>query len=106
MFFPVGGGGCGAGISSYFKQVSPKTVMVGCEPLGYIFFNKIRSPSMKLAIEQQKIEELKNINTFVDGAAIQKAGARPYQILNECLREVTLVAEGHVCTIMMEMFNE
>ena len=34
MFFPVGGGGCGAGISSYFKQVSPKTVMVGCEPLG------------------------------------------------------------------------
>jgi threonine dehydratase len=61
---------------------------------------------MQLAINKQCIEEIKNINTFVDGAAIQKAGARPYQILNECLKEVTLVPEGHICTIMMEMFNE
>jgi threonine dehydratase len=62
MFFPVGGGGCGAGMCSYFKQVSPSTVMIGCEPLG--------SPSMKLAINNGVIEELKHINTFVDGAAI------------------------------------
>lgn len=29
MFFPIGGGGCGAGITSYFRHVSPETVLIG-----------------------------------------------------------------------------
>ena len=78
--------------------MSPKTVLIGCEPEG--------SPSMKNAIRDQKIEELETINTFVDGAAIKKAGTKTYEILNEVLKDVTLVSEGHICTVMMKLFNE
>ncbi|CAD8177297.1 unnamed protein product [Paramecium pentaurelia] len=98
MFFPVGGGGCGAGISSYFKQVSPQTILIGVEPEG--------SPSMYEAIKQQQVVELESINTFVDGAAIKKSGAKPFEILNSVLKEVVLIPEGHVCTTMMKLFNE
>lgn len=34
IFLPCGGGGVAAGVSSYFKQVSPETVIVGCQPAG------------------------------------------------------------------------
>ena len=61
---------------------------------------------MKNAIDTQKIEELATINTFVDGAAIKKAGARPFKILNDVLKDICLVPEGHVCTTMMNLFNE
>ena len=33
-------------------------------------FLYLRSPSMKLALETGVVAEIKNINTFVDGAAI------------------------------------
>src|SRR6187549_3333697 len=34
LFIPVGGGGLSAGMGSYFKTYSPKTVVVGLEPEG------------------------------------------------------------------------
>lgn len=46
------------------------------------------------------------INTFVDGAAIKKSGARPFEILNSVLKDIYLIPEGHVCTTMMKLFNE
>ncbi|CAD8168669.1 unnamed protein product [Paramecium octaurelia] len=98
LFFPVGGGGCGAGISSYFKQVNPDTILIGVEPEG--------SPSMYEAIKQQQVVELDTINTFVDGAAIKKSGAKPFEILNSVLKDIILIPEGHVCTTMMKLFNE
>ena len=30
FFLPCGGGGVSAGVSSYFKQVSPETIIVAC----------------------------------------------------------------------------
>jgi len=44
VFLPIGGGGLCAGVGSYVRQMSPSTVVIGCEPLG--------SPSMKISIEK------------------------------------------------------
>ena len=37
LVFPIGGGGLGAGVCSYFKIMSPQTKLIGCEPEGYIY---------------------------------------------------------------------
>ena len=43
VFVPVGGGGLSSGLSSYFKQVSPNTKIIGVEPEG--------APSMSASID-------------------------------------------------------
>ena len=34
IFVPIGGGGLASGIGSFFKQMSPKTKIIGVEPAG------------------------------------------------------------------------
>ena len=33
LFLPIGGGGLASGVGSYFAQMSPKTTLIGTEPL-------------------------------------------------------------------------
>lgn len=61
---------------------------------------------MKIALEKGEPVELTTINTFVDGAAVKKAGKRTFEILNSVLTDVCLVPEGHVCSTMIRLFNE
>lgn len=42
----------------------------------------------------------------MDGASIKKSGLRTFEILREVLYDITLVDEGHICTIMHSLFNE
>lgn len=57
--------------------MSPKTKIIGCEPFG--------CPSMLRAIYTDEMITLKDINTFVDGAAIGTPGKTPHRVLKETL---------------------
>ena len=72
IFIPIGGGGLASGLGSYIKQISPETKIIGVEPAG--------APCMKAAIDKGEVVELENINKFVDGAAVKKAGALTYEV--------------------------
>ena len=98
VFVPVGGGGLASGLSSVFKYISPKTKIVGVEPLG--------APSMQLAIEHQKAVTLSSIDKFVDGAAVQKVGELTHKICAENLETMITVPEGKVCQTILEMYNK
>ncbi|HZJ36823.1 MAG TPA: pyridoxal-phosphate dependent enzyme, partial [Gillisia sp.] len=80
VFAPLGGGGLLAGLSSVFKQLSPKTKIIGVEPEG--------AASMTSSLKEGKVVELKDIERFVDGAAVQKVGARNFEICKENLDEM------------------
>ncbi|EGR30481.1 threonine dehydratase, putative [Ichthyophthirius multifiliis] len=97
VFCCVGGGGLCAGIGSYFKHVSPDTVLVPCEPSG--------CPSMKLAIETGKPEPLQKVNPFVDGAAVGIPGIRTHEILSNLVDSILLIPEGVVCQSLLELYN-
>ncbi len=97
LFVPIGGGGLSAGIGSYFQKMSPNTVIIGVEPQG--------APAMKTAIEKGAIETLEKIDTFVDGAAVKRVGEYTYPICRDSLREVCLVPEGMVCSVILQMYN-
>ncbi len=98
LFLPVGGGGLAAGLGSYFKQMSPKTKIIGVEPSG--------AAGMHESLKQGEVVRLKYIDKFVDGAAVQQVGDKTFQICKLVLDDVALVPEGKVCTTILQLYNE
>ncbi len=98
IFIPVGGGGLASGLGSYYKQVSPNTKLIGVEPKG--------APALKQALEVGKAIELKEIDKFVDGAAVQKVGDITFSIIKDLIDDVVLVPEGKVCSTILSLYNE
>lgn len=98
LLFAIGGGGLASGVSTVFKQLSPKTKLIGIEPEG--------SPTMKQAIEQGQVVTLQNIDKFVDGAAVQRAGDLTFEICKQNLDKILLIPEGKVCSTILQLYNE
>jgi threonine dehydratase len=98
VFVPIGGGGLSAGLSTVFKELSPKTKIIGVEPLG--------APSMKFAMENGKNCALDSIDKFVDGAAVKQVGYLNFEICKDNLDDIILVPEGKVCTTILRLYNE
>ncbi|MDO5104756.1 threonine ammonia-lyase IlvA [Capnocytophaga sp.] len=97
VFVPIGGGGLSAGVSSILKVLSPKTKIIGVEPLGAM--------SMKKALEVGEPTELSAVDTFVDGASVKKVGRLNFDICRHYLDEVIGVHEGKVCQTILELYN-
>ncbi len=98
IFVPIGGGGLASGLGSYFKQMSPETKVIGVEPAG--------APCMKEAIKTGHPIKLERIDTFVDGAAVQKAGALTYEVCKTVLDDIVVIPEGAICTTIIQMYNK
>ncbi|WJY68376.1 threonine ammonia-lyase IlvA [Corynebacterium auris] len=99
VIVPVGGGGLAAGIVSYLADMSPRTSVVAVEPAG--------AASMAAAVKNGGPVTLKAIDPFVDGAAVKRAGAFPYEIIERNLGRTHLIAseEGAVCTEMLALYQ-
>jgi threonine dehydratase len=98
VFVPIGGGGLIAGVGAYFKQVSPQTKIIGVEPAG--------APSMLKSLEAGNVTELKNIDKFVDGAAVQKVGELTFEICKQVVDHIITVPEGRICTKILDLYNQ
>ena len=98
LLVPIGGGGLAAGVSSYFKQVSPETKIIGIEPEG--------AASMFTSIKNGVNTELHEIDRFVDGAAVKKVGDKTFEICKDKLSEISLVPEGKICSTILKLYNE
>lgn len=98
LFVPVGGGGLCAGVGTYFKTWSPATKIIGTEPEG--------APSMHEALKAGGPVTLKNIDRFVDGAAVKRVGDLTFSFCREVLTGMHLVPEGKVCSTILKLYNE
>ena len=98
IFVPIGGGGLASGLGSYIKAISPETKVIGVEPGG--------APCMKTAIEKGEVVELEEIDKFVDGAAVKKAGSKTFEVCRQVLDDIVIVPEGAVCTMIIQMYNK
>ena len=98
VFVPVGGGGLVSGILTVFKALSPKTKIIGVEPEG--------AQSMKLALELNKHIPLKEMDRFVDGAAVRQVGVLPFEICKEFLDDLVNVPEGKICQAILDLYNK
>ena len=98
LFLPVGGGGVASGMSSVFKALSPKTKIIGVEPLG--------APSMSDAFEKGYPTKLQYIDKFVDGASVKKVGALNFELCKQHLDKMATVHEGKICQTILDMYNK
>ncbi len=98
LLMAIGGGGLASGVSTVFRQLSPKTKLIGVEPLG--------SPSMKVSLDEGQVVTLDEIDKFVDGAAVKRVGNTTFEVCRRNLDRVVLVPEGKVCTTILQLYNE
>lgn len=98
VFGSIGGGGLVAGVSTYIKNLSPHTKIIGVEPAG--------AGSMKAAFNNDGPVVLDTIDKFVDGAAVQCAGNLTYETCKKYVDNIALVPEGKVCTTILDLYNK
>lgn len=98
VFVPVGGGGLAAGLSSVFKELSPKTKIIGVEPAG--------APSMSTSIKNNQNTTLQHIEKFIDGAAVKRVGDLTFSICKDNLDAMITVPEGKVCQTILDLYNK
>lgn len=98
IFMSIGGGGLISGVGTYFKNISPKTKVIGAEPEG--------APSMKESLKKGKVVTLDKIDKFVDGAAVKKVGDITFSIAKNVIDDIVVIPEGKVCSTMLNLYNE
>jgi threonine dehydratase len=94
---PVGGGGLLAGIGSWLAALYPEVKIVGVEPAG--------AAGMAAALSAGEPVALPELDTFVDGAAVRRVGDVSFPLVRDSGAELVTVAEGRVCTEMLELYQ-
>lgn len=97
VVLPVGGGGLMAGAAAWLRTNHPDVRIVGVEPEG--------AACVAAAISAGRPMELPNIDTFVDGAAVSRAGDHTFDVIREAAVELVRIPEGQVCSEMLEMYQ-
>lgn len=98
LFVPVGGGGLAAGMATVFTQQSPQTIMVGAEPEN--------AAGMIASIQANRVVSLSDdMDTFVDGAAIQTVGSKTFPICKTHLERILEIPKGMICSQILEMYE-
>lgn len=95
MVIPVGGGGLSSGVLSYFGTQTQYTFV---EPSG--------GACLRAALQAGKPVALPRVDTFADGAAVARIGAKTFAVLKGVgLANTLTIAEDRLCTTMIEMLN-
>ncbi len=95
VILPVGGGGMSSGVTTWFGD-SAHCLFV--EPKG--------GACLAAALAAGHPVTLPHVDTFVDGAAVGRIGARTFELLRDVpLEDVLILGEDRICTTMIEMLN-
>lgn len=97
VLIPVGGGGMMAGCAAWLRENHPETRIVGVEPDG--------AACMIAALNAGRPVTLPSIETFVDGAAVARAGAVTFPLVRDAQVELVRVQEGQICQEMLALYQ-
>jgi threonine dehydratase len=97
VVLPVGGGGLLAGCATWLREHAPGVRVVGVEPAG--------AANMAAALAAGHPVELAEIDTFVDGASVRRAGNVTYPLVRDAGAELVTVPEGQICTEMLALYQ-
>ena len=98
VVLPVGGGGLAAGVTRLLAEIAPQTRAAFAEPQG--------GTSLYQALLAHEPVTLPAVDTFVDGAAVARIGALPFELLaGFSADQVYAAPEDRICTTMLDMLN-
>lgn len=95
----IGGGGLISGLSQSLD--TNLTTIIGAEPQG--------AASMSQAIKQGRPINLDKVDTFVDGASVQKIGDTNFKICQKVLNgedSIKLISNEHICHELINTYQE
>jgi threonine dehydratase len=97
MVIPVGGGGLLAGSVAWLGERHPGVQVIGAEPAG--------AACVAAALAAGGPVTLPEVDTFVDGAAVRRAGDITYPLIAASGARVVTVDEGRVCREMLALYQ-
>jgi threonine dehydratase len=97
MVIPVGGGGLLAGSVAWLGERHPSVRVIGAEPAG--------AACVAAALAAGGPVTLPEVDTFVDGAAVRRAGDITYPLIAASGARVVTVDEGRVCREMLALYQ-
>ncbi len=98
IFVPVGGGGLIAGIAAFVKRVSPRTRVIGVEP--------VDSDAMTRSLKAGRRVTLPHVNLFADGVAVRQVGRETFRIARELVDDMVLVNTDEICAAIKDIFED
>jgi threonine dehydratase len=98
VFVPVGGGGLIAGIAAYMKRISPRTRIIGVEP--------VDSNAMERSLAAGRRVTLPHVNIFADGVAVKQVGRETFRLARELVDEMVLVDTDEICAAIKDIFED
>ncbi|MBL8522490.1 MAG: threonine ammonia-lyase, biosynthetic [Betaproteobacteria bacterium] len=98
IFVPVGGGGLIGGIAAYVKALSPKTRVIGVEP--------VDSNAMYQSLKANKRVTLSHVNLFADGVAVKQVGEETFKLAKQLVDEVVLVDTDEICAAIKDIYQD
>ncbi|MGY6537186.1 MAG: threonine ammonia-lyase IlvA [Pararhodobacter sp.] len=97
VVLPVGGGGLASGVRRYLQAEG------GCD---FRYVEPAGGASLRAALMAGSPVTLPQVDSFVDGAAVARIGARPFRFLGDVAPHHVLTApEDRICVTMLEMLN-
>jgi len=97
VVIPVGGGGLLAGSLAWLAERHPSTRVIGVEPAG--------AAGVAAAVAAGGPVVLDEIDTFVDGAAVRRAGDVTFPIIAASGVQLVSSPEGRVCSEMLALYQ-
>jgi threonine dehydratase len=98
VFVPIGGGGLIAGVGAYIKALSPKTKIIGVQP--------VDSNAMYQSLKANKRVTLSHVNLFADGVAVKQVGEETFRLAKELVDEIVLVTTDEICAAIKDIYQD
>jgi len=98
VFVPIGGGGLAAGMAVYLKHYSPKTRIIGVEP--------VDSAAMHDSLKAGERVVLKQVGIFADGVAVKQVGEHTFDLVGKYVDEVILVDTDEICAAIKDIYDD
>lgn len=94
----VGGGGLMAGVSAAFRELKPKTKIIGAQATG--------SMAMVRSIREGHPVKLDRVDTFADGIAVGTTKELPYRILKENLDDILHADDESIAAAIVTLLEK
>jgi len=98
IFVPVGGGGLLSGLGAYVKRVSPKTRVIGVQP--------VDASAMFHSLAAGRRVTLPHVNLFADGVAVRQVGRETLRLARRYVDDMVLVDTDEICAAIKDVFED
>ncbi len=98
VIVPVGGGGLISGIASVYKNISPKTKIIGVVASG--------ARAMFDSFHDKKIHNAKSVHTIADGIAVRDVNEKNFNLILECVDDIVMVDDEEIANAVLFLLEK